>query len=260
MRVAAIGAVILLGGCTGSKALAPRPPTTVAAQPATPAPEPPWVPLAPPNCPGCRAIFDGKALDGWGIEKPGSFVVKNGAIASTGQGSHLWTSRDYQDYRLFFTVRQVGAEPGKGHRPTVTLLGKRPDPAAPKLPRGLLGVQLQPPHGGSWDYRKSGQEGDPKKNPQFYTHPEQRPKFDDKKWHRCEVLVKGSTGSFKAACCEIEGRTDCKAVEVLSFHDPELAGTRGPFCIQIHNSGLYDEYKDLYVDEQPTSDELLTTK
>jgi hypothetical protein len=252
---AAVLAAVVLGGC-GHKAAAP--PAVQAPAPAAPLAA--AGPVAPPRCPGCRPLFDGKTLDGWQMEKPGSFVVKDGAIASTGPGSHLWTAEDRLDYRLFFTIRQVGAEPGKGHRPTVTFLGKRPDPAAPKFPRGLLGVQLQPPHGGTWDYRQPGQDGDPKKNPQFYTRPEQRPKFDDKKWHRCEVLVKGSTGSFKAACCEIEGQADCKAIDVLGFADPALAGTKGPFCIQIHNSGLFDEYKDIYVEDNPTSDELLTTK
>jgi hypothetical protein len=58
----------------------------------------------------------------------------------------------------------------------------------------------------------------------------------------------------------IDGQADCKAIEVLAFSDQSLAGTKGPFCIQIHNSGLYDEYKDIYVEESPTSDELLTTK
>jgi hypothetical protein len=242
--------VILLGGCGGPK-------TVASTAPAAPAPV---APLPPPNCAHCRPLFDGKTLTGWNMEKPGSFAVKDGAIASTGPGSHLWTNEGWLDYRLFFTLRQVGFEPGKGHRPSVTFLGKQPDPAAPKFPRGLFGVQLQPPHGGAWDYRQPGQDGDPKKNPQFYTRPDPRPKFDDKKWHRCEVLVKGSQGTFKAACCEIEGKGDCKAVEVLAFSDPALAGTKGPFCIQIHNSGLYDEFKDIYVDDQPGSDELLTLK
>jgi hypothetical protein len=264
MRRSPVEILLVVGfvGCAGQRsateppATAPPAPVAAAAAAVTPAPDP----VRPPPCPKCKAVFDGKSLDGWKMEKPESFVVKNGAIASTGPGSHLWTTEDWLDYRLFFTIRQVGADPGRGHRPSVTFLGKQPDPAAPKFPRGLFGVQLQPPHGGAWDYRHSGQDGDPKKNPTLYTRPDPRPKFDDKKWHRCEVLVKGSTGSFKAACCEIEGQADCKAIEVLAFQDPALAGTKGPFCIQIHNSGLYDEYKDVYVEENPASDELLTMK
>ena len=52
------------------------------------------------------------------MEKPGSFVVRDGAIPSTGPGSHLWTREEFLDYRLFFSLRQVGNEPGKGHRPS----------------------------------------------------------------------------------------------------------------------------------------------
>jgi hypothetical protein len=258
------GSVWLLAACGGHGGAGnPPPPTpaTATAIPTPPAPPPPAPPIPPPaSCTNCRSIFDGKSLEGWAMEKPGSFVVKNGAIASTGPGSHIWTREEFTDYRLFFTLRQVGNEPGKGHRPSVTFLGKSPDPAAPKFPRGLMGVQLQPPHGGAWDYRLSGQDGDPKKQPDLYRRPDPRPKFDDKRWHRCEVLVKGSEGSFKAACCDIEGQNDCQAIEVLAFRDPALAGSRGPFCIQIHNSGLYDEYKDIYVDDRPTSDQLLTAR
>jgi hypothetical protein len=204
------------------------------------------------------SLFDGKTLQGWAMEYPDSFVVKDGAIASTGKGSHLWTDQDFSDYRIFFEVRHTKV-PAKDHRPTVTFLNTRPTPGE-KVTRGLAGIQLQPPHGGSWDYRQRGQDGDPKKNPQFYERPAERPQFDDTKWNRCEVLVKGSTGEFRAACCQSEGNPTCKAVEVLHFKDPALAGNKGPFAIQIHNNGLFDEYRNLWVDPHPTSDELLSTK
>ncbi len=58
----------------------------------------------------------------------------------------------------------------------------------------------------------------------------------------------------------LRGCPECQAVEVLAFKDPALAGSKGPFCIHIDNSGLYDEYKDVYVDDRPTTDELLTIK
>jgi hypothetical protein len=262
MRTPLVEVLVLvsLAACSGQKAATVPPASAPAPPPAPAATAVEGQPVVPQGCPKCRPLFDGKTLEGWQMEKPGSFVVKAGAIASTGPGSHLWTTESHLDYRLFFTLRQVGADPGKGHRPSVTFLGRQPDPAAPKFPRGLFGVQLQPPHGGAWDYRHSGQDGDPKKNAQLYTRPDPRPKFDDKKWHRCEVLVKGSVGSFKAACCEIEGQAGCKAVEVLAFHDPALAGTKGPFCIQIHNNGLYDEYKDIFIEEGPAIDQLITAE
>jgi hypothetical protein len=258
-------ATFLAAGCSGhsSGAIAPAaapasPAAPVAAAPA-PAPAPTIeIPAGgpPPGCATCKSLFDGKTLDGWSMEKPESFEVKEGAIASTGKGSHLWTKDDFTDYRLLFSVRHTKI-PAKDHRPTVTFFNTRPVEGE-KFVRGLAGVQLQPPHGGSWDYRKRGQDGDPKKNPQFYERPANRPTFDDTKWHRCAVLVKGSVGEFRAACCEIEGRASCQAVEVLHFKDPSLAGNKGPFSIQIHNDGLLDEYKDLWVDTGPTGDALIS--
>ena len=50
-----------------------------------------------------------------------------------------------------------------------------------------------------------------------------------------------------------------KAVEVVDFLDP-TAGKIGPFAIQIHNKGLFDEYKDLTVEVDPKDDELITVK
>lgn len=204
-----------------------------------------------PGCPHCKPIFDGKSLASWGQEFPDSFVVKDGVIASTGKGSHLWTKEDYGDYRIFFSVRHVLGN----HRPTVTFFNTRPTPNA-KFTRGLGGIQFQPPHGGSWDYRP-GHTGDPKGRPEW-VRPVQ-PEFDNGKWHRCEVLVKGSVGTFRAACCEITGPTPCKAIEVLDFKDPTVT-KKGPFSIQIHNNGIFDEYKDLAVDPSPIGDDLISTK
>jgi hypothetical protein len=50
-----------------------------------------------------------------------------------------------------------------------------------------------------------------------------------------------------------------KALEVLTFKD-EAAGRLGPFALQMHNKGLFDEYANLAIEEEPASDELVTTK
>jgi hypothetical protein len=41
------------------------------------------------------------------------------------------------------------------------------------------------------------------------------PNFDVKKWHQCEVLVK-EAGSFRAACCPVasDGPAPCKDIWV----------------------------------------------
>ena len=204
-----------------------------------------------PLCPKCKQIFDGKTLDGWEQSPGGSFVVKAGAIASTGKGAHAWTKEDYGEFRIFFTVRQISGD----HKPCTTLFNTRP--AAGKAPtRGLSGIQFQPPLGGSWDYRPGKNSGP---DATHWMYPNPRPMFDVKKWHRCEILARASTGEFRGACCEIEGKDSCKGQEVLHYKDP-TAGKKGPFALMMHNGGLFDEYKDIWVETDPVGDELVSTK
>ena len=83
--------------------------------------------------------------------------------------------------------------------------------------------------------------------------------FDVKKWHRCEILARASTGEFRGACCEIEGKDTCKGIEVLHYKDA-TAGKKGPFALMMHNGGLFDEYKDIWIETDPLGDELVSTK
>jgi hypothetical protein len=211
---------------------------------------PPGPPGSFPGCPGCKSIFDGKTLDGWEQDPAGSFVVKAGAIASTGKGAHAWTKEDYGDYRIIFSVRQIMG----GHKPCTTLFCTRPPGG--KAARGLNGIQFQPPLGGSWDYRP-GKNSAPDATHWIYPNP--RPTFVVTKWHRCEILARSSTGEFRGACCEIEGKDSCKGVEVLHYKDP-TAGKKGPFALMMHNAGLFDEYKDFWVETDPMGDDLVTMK
>jgi hypothetical protein len=240
------------GGTGGSPVADAAPPA-----PTPPAPDggPAAVPPGPPGafapCPNCKPIFDGKTLDGWQQDPAGSFEVKDGAIASTGKGAHAWTKDDYGEFRIFFSVRQIKGN----HKPCTTLFNTRP--ANGKAARGLSGIQFQPPLGGSWDYRpghNNGPEGKP-----AWTYPNPRPMFDVTKWHRCEILAHASTGEFRSACCEIEGKETCKGQETLTFKDP-TAGKKGPFALMMHNGGLFDEYKDIWIETDPTVNELLSTK
>jgi hypothetical protein len=237
------------GGSGGSSTPAPDPgplpppPDAAPAVPAGPA-------GSPPGCPNCKPIFDGKTLDGWLQSPAGSFAVKEGVIASTGKGAHAWTKDDYGDFRIFFSVRQVKGD----HKPCTTLFNIRPPNGKPA--RGLNGIQFQPPLGGSWDYRPGR---DVKPDATHWIYPNPRPTFDVHKWHRCEILARASKGEFRAACCEIEGQTTCKGQEVLHFTDAS-AGKKGPFALMMHNDGLFDEYKDLWVETDPVGDDLVSTK
>ena len=50
-----------------------------------------------------------------------------------------------------------------------------------------------------------------------------------------------------------------KAFEVLDFKDP-TAGQKGPIAWQMHNKGLFDEYKDVRLEENPKEDRLITVE
>ena len=167
-------------------------------------------------------------------------MAKNGVLASTGKPNDIYTKEDYGNVRIFFEVRQ---EMGN-HKPGTILFGTRPaSPATAK--RGLSGAQFQPPNGASWNYGAGGT---------FKRLV--NPNFDVKKWHQCEVIAK-EAGSFRAACCEkVEGK-DCKGTEVLQWTGK---GKKFPFGIQMHNAGLFDEYRNLFVEIDPTVDDLLSLK
>jgi hypothetical protein len=49
------------------------------------------------------------------------------------------------------------------------------------------------------------------------------------------------------------------AIEVLDFKDP-TAGRKGPFALQMHNKGLFDEYANVAIELDPKGDELITVK
>jgi len=56
-----------------------------------------------------------------------------------------------------------------------------------------------------------------------------------------------------------EMRWAASFVEILDFHVPE-AGQTGPIAWQMHNAGLFDEYKDVTIEVNPLSNDLITTK
>jgi hypothetical protein len=220
------------GGASGTEVDAGAPPADAAV--------PTMAGAAPYGCTKCTKIFNGTNLDGW-VTNAGAWVVKDGVMASTGVNGDIYTKDDLGDYRIFFQVRHVKGNPD--HKPCTVMFGKRPaDPT--KAARSLGGAQFQPPNGGSWNYGVGG----------TFNRPV-NPNFDATKWHQCEVLVK-EAGSFRAACCPL-GDAPCKGVEVLTWKGP---GRKHPFDIMIHNPGLFDEYKEIWLETSPAVDDLLSTK
>ena len=194
-------------------------------------------------------LFDGKNLDQWVQGAAGAWIIKDGAMASTGKATDTWTKEDFGNYRIFFSVRQISGN----HQPGTLYFGNR---NGDKPARGLAGIQVQPPNGYTWDYRpgknnaggglfmraaaaQAGREG---VEPVRGAGEEHRrvargllPAARDRRW-----LLQGGRAT--------------------ALQGSATAGKKSPFGIQMHNGGLFDEYKDIYVEPDPTEDDLLSIK
>ena len=203
----------------------------------------PKIPLPP----GMKPIFDGKTLDGWIQVPPNSWTVKEGVIASLGTGRGvIYTGAQYDRYRIIFDVRHVSGKPD--HRAAVLVFCAAPGDGE-KPADALAGIQFQVPNGGSWDYRP----GKNNNGKGLFTRV-LNPKFDEHQWSRVEILVDPAGGTARMAVAQPVG---AKAVEVLDFKDP-TAGRKGPFALQMHNKGLFDEFANVAIEENPKEDRLVT--
>jgi 3-keto-disaccharide hydrolase len=175
-----------------------------------------------------------------------SWIVKDGAMASTGAGRGvIYTKDDYSNYRLIFTMRQVSGN----HQPCFLIFCTRPEKDKKPLD-ALGGIQFQVPNGGHWDYRPGQNKGGV-----GFTSPT-KTKFDNKQWCRVEILVDVAAGTARMAVAQPVG---AKAVENLDYNVPE-AGKTGPIAWQMHNGGILDEYKDVWIEINPKVKDLITTK
>ncbi|MFI6600337.1 CBM35 domain-containing protein [Nonomuraea sp. NPDC050536] len=200
--------------------------------------------------PNLVPMFDGTTLNGWTPHDPAGWTVKNGAIHGTGTAGRGWIYYNKQQtgtFRWIFNVRQVTGD----HAPTVLIWG-----TTNPIRDALSAIQFQPPNGGHWDYRPGHNNGG---GSLFTTYP--HTKWDVHNWAQCELVANQSTGQAKMACCPLTaGAPTCTAVPVLAFKDI-TAGQVGPLAIQIHNGGIQDEYRSLYL-ESPVvmkPDDFITT-
>ena len=176
------------------------------------------------------------------------WVVKDGVMASTGAGRGvIYTVNDYKRYRLMLTMRHVSGKPD--HPACVLIFCARPQPGEMPLD-ALGGIQFDVPSGGHWDYRPGmNQDGGSE-----YTTIERR-SYDVSAWSQIELLVDATKGTARMAVAQPIGS---EAVEVLDFKEP-TAGKVGPLALQMHNAGLFDEYKDISIEVDPKEDRLVTT-
>jgi hypothetical protein len=248
MLLGSIFSCLLLTHATNAQ---PAPPTTAPTTAPITAPSdgdylPPPTATLPP---GMTPLFDGKSIDGWVQIPADSWTVKNGAIASRGAGRGvIYTAQPYERYRIVFDMRHLYGN--KDHRACVLVFCTMPAEGEKPLD-ALGGIQFQVPNGGHWDYRK-GHNKDAKDLFTRLPHP----KFDERQWSRVEILVDPATGTGRMAVAQPPGTP---AVEVLDFRDP-TAGQKGPFALQMHNKGLFDEYANIAIEVNPTVNDLITLK
>jgi hypothetical protein len=195
------------------------------------------LPVANPyGDPHLVSMFNGTTLNGWTQARPGEWSVVNGTIHGNGtvRGWIYYNVQQVGDFRWIFNVRQVSGD----HAPTVLIWG-----TLVPLRDALSAIQFQPPNGGHWDYRPGHNNGGAGEFTQL-----PHVKIPTSAWSQCEIVGTKATGVARMACCPLApGAATCKGTEVLDFKDP-TAGRVGPLAIQVHNSGIHDEYKSLYVE------------
>ena len=177
------------------------------------------------------------------------WIVKDGAMASTGSGRGvIYSAIDYTRFRLMFTIRHVSGNPD--HQACVLIFCARPRPGEKPID-ALAGIQFQVPNGGHWDYRPGMNNNG---GAEFTSLT--RTRFDPHEWSRIEILADAGKGVARMAVAQPVG---AKAIEMLDFKDP-AAGRTGPIAWQMHNAGLFDEFKNVTIDPDPKEDDLITTK
>jgi hypothetical protein len=70
------------------------------------------------------------------------------------------------------------------------------------------------------------------------------------------MLVDATKGTGRMAVAQPIGT---RAIENLRFNDP-TAGRHGPIAWQMHNRGIFDEFKDVTLEVNPVIDDLITTR
>jgi len=211
-----------------------------------------------PGCPGCVSIFDGKTLNGWHarfekFDVIEDTILKKPVMRSTGAArGFLATDKSYQNFRLIFSNRLISA----GHAQNMLLWCQQGEGMT--YPNNACGgIQYQPPKGSMWDYRP-GQN----KSPAGKTSLGGSAGATNMEWSQCEIVAQGSMNTFKVACCKLTpGAGPCKGSPIISWKDATGAGPlKGPIAWQAHNGGHIIHWTDVFVEENPTNMDFITTK
>ncbi len=203
---------------------------------------------APAPYPNCVKIFNGVDFEGWEAD-PSTWSITNGAMRGVGGSSRLaYTKNDYGSFRLIFTARM---NPVNGDHLGVLFWGDRPkDSAKPKIDSAGW-IQFMPPFAGMWDYHP----------PKHHNLPFQRiahSSKDSTKWCTTEILCDLQQGTMRAAVDGVEVARYTHAFP-SERTDPEKRIIAGPIGLFRHGGGA-SEYKDIYVEANPTEDRLFTVR
>ena len=201
---------------------------------------------AHPDCPGCVSIFDGQTLDGWQSIGGEEWTVDDtGAIFSTGESAGaLVTTTKYDRYRLIFSWQWLGS----GHQANMLIWCR--DVGA----RNCAGVQFQPPGRDVWDYGPANTSIKGRSDPPLMAV--DVPMGDE---GMCEMIVDSTAGTFKGACCNLEGAETCKTRQVvnLTYGSSLPAGELG---FQAHNADHRIRWWNIVVEEDPVGDDFVTAE
>jgi hypothetical protein len=198
--------------------------------------------------PGCVRIFDGKSFEGWEAD-PSTWSIVDGAMRGVGGSSRLaYTAADHGSFRLIFTARM---NPVNGDHLGVLFWGDRPkDPSRPKIDNAGW-IQFMPPHGAMWDYHP----------PKHHNLPHEtlaKGSRDFTRWCTTELLCNIEKGTMRAAVDGVEIARYAHR-DASERNDPERRIVPGPIGMFRHGAGA-SEYKDIYLEDNPKDDRLLTVR
>jgi len=199
-------------------------------------------------CPRCVKIFNGMTFEGWEAA-PATWKIIDGAMHGQGGTSRAaYTKKDYGNVRLIVTSR---LNPANGDHLGILFWGNRPmDPNKPQIDNAGW-VQWMPPFGGMWSYHPPMHHG----LTAMKLAPSPSP---GTVWHTSEILLNLDKGTLRAAVNGIE-TTRYTHAWPTEREDPTKRIIRGPLAMMKHGSGG-SEYKDIWVEDEPTEDVLYTVK
>jgi hypothetical protein len=191
----------------------------------------PWIPL-----------FDGKSLQGWKENRPGSWNVRDGALVADGPLCHIFYTGPVRSaaFRNFELKAEVMTRPGAN---SGVYFHTQYD--AGDWPKNGFEVQVNNTHRGAGDYREY------KKGGSLYGVRNVYKAFaKDNEWFRLHILVRGKQVQVRL--------NDLLLVDYVEAEPPatQVALGAGTFALQCHDPNSKVHYRNIMVRALP--DDLAT--